>query len=99
MADLVGIAVAREVGALITAIVLAGRTGSAFAAQLGTMTVNEEIDALTTMGIAPMQFLVVPRIVALALMTPLLTCMRTCWVWWGAPWSGSDAGHRPRRAT
>jgi phospholipid/cholesterol/gamma-HCH transport system permease protein len=73
VADLVGIAVAREVGALITAIVLAGRTGSAFAAQLGTMTVNEEIDALTTMGIAPMQFLVVPRIVALVLMTPLLT--------------------------
>ena len=73
VADLVGIAVAREVGALITAIVLAGRTGSAFAAQLGTMMVNEEIDALTTMGISPMQFLVLPRMIALVLMTPLLT--------------------------
>jgi phospholipid/cholesterol/gamma-HCH transport system permease protein len=73
VADLVGIAVAQEVGALITAIVLAGRTGAAYAAQLGTMQVNEEIDALTTMGIAPMQFLVLPRILALVLMTPLLT--------------------------
>ena len=73
VADLVAIAVAQEVGALITAIVLAGRTGAAFAAQLGTMQVNEEIDALTTMGIPPMEFLVLPRMLALVLMTPLLT--------------------------
>jgi phospholipid/cholesterol/gamma-HCH transport system permease protein len=73
VADLVGISVAREVGALITAIVLAGRTGAAFAAQLGSMQVNEEIDALTTAGISPVHFLVLPRMLALILMTPLLT--------------------------
>lgn len=73
VADLVGISVVQEVGALITAIVLAGRTGAAFAAQLGSMQVNDEIDALTTAGIAPVQFLVLPRMLALILMTPLLT--------------------------
>jgi len=73
VADLVGISVAREVGALITAIVLAGRTGAAFAAQLGSMQVNEEIDALTTAGIPPVQFLVLPRMLALIVVTPLLT--------------------------
>jgi phospholipid/cholesterol/gamma-HCH transport system permease protein len=73
VADLVGISVAREVGALITAIVLAGRTGAAFAAQLGSMQVNEEIDALTTAGIPPVQFLVLPRMLSLILVTPLLT--------------------------
>jgi phospholipid/cholesterol/gamma-HCH transport system permease protein len=73
VADLVGISVSQEVGALITAIVLAGRTGAAFAAQLGSMQVNDEIDALTTAGIAPVQFLVLPRMLALILMTPLLT--------------------------
>ena len=60
-------------GALITAIVLAGRTGAAFAAQLGSMQVKEEIDALATAGISPVQFLVLPRVLALVLMTPLLT--------------------------
>ncbi len=73
VADLVGISVAQEVGALITAIILAGRTGAAFAAQLGSMQVNEEIDALTTAGIPPVQFLVLPRMLALIVMTPLLT--------------------------
>jgi len=73
VADLVGISVSQEVGALITAIVLAGRTGAAFAAQLGSMQVNEEIDALTTAGIPPVQFLVLPRMLALIVMTPLLT--------------------------
>jgi len=73
VADLVGISVSQEVGALITAIVLAGRTGAAFAAQLGSMQVKEEIDALTTAGISPVQFLVLPRVLALVLMTPLLT--------------------------
>jgi phospholipid/cholesterol/gamma-HCH transport system permease protein len=71
--DLVGIAMVREMGAVMTAIVLAGRTGAAYAAQLGTMKVTQEIDALTTMGFAPMEFLVLPRMVALGLMTPLLT--------------------------
>ena len=73
VADLVGIAMVRDMGALITAIVMAGRSGAAYAAQLGTMKVNEEIDALTTMGIDPMEFLVLPRMVALILMMPLLT--------------------------
>jgi phospholipid/cholesterol/gamma-HCH transport system permease protein len=73
VADLVGISVSQEVGALITAIILAGRTGAAFAAQLGSMQVNEEIDALTTAGIPPVQFLVLPRMLALIIMTPLLT--------------------------
>jgi len=73
VADVVGTSVSQEVGALITAIVLAGRTGAAFAAQLGSMQVKEEIDALTTAGISPVQFLVLPRVLALVLMTPLLT--------------------------
>jgi phospholipid/cholesterol/gamma-HCH transport system permease protein len=72
VADLVGIAMAREMGAMRTAIVMAGRTGAAFAAQLGTMEVNEEIDALKTLGISPMEFLVMPRMLALVLMLPLL---------------------------
>jgi len=72
IADLVGIAMTREMAAIMTAIIMAGRTGAAFAAQLGTMRVNEEIDALTTMGIDPMEFLVVPRMLALMVMMPLL---------------------------
>jgi phospholipid/cholesterol/gamma-HCH transport system permease protein len=72
VADLVGIAMVREMGAIMTGIVMAGRTGAAFAAQLGTMEVNEEIDALKTLGIPPMEFLVLPRMLALTLMMPLL---------------------------
>jgi len=72
VADLVGIAMTREMGAMMAAIIMAGRTGAAFAASLGTMQVNEEIDALTTLGISPMEFLVLPRMLALALMMPLL---------------------------
>ena len=72
VADLVGIAMTREMGAMMAAIIMAGRTGAAFAAQLGTMQVNEEIDALTTLGISAMEFLVLPRMLALALMMPLL---------------------------
>jgi phospholipid/cholesterol/gamma-HCH transport system permease protein len=73
VANLVAIAMAREMGALMTGIIMAGRIGAAYAAQLGTMQVNEEIDALETMGIAPMDFLVLPRLFALVLMMPLLT--------------------------
>jgi phospholipid/cholesterol/gamma-HCH transport system permease protein len=72
VADLVGIAMTREMGAMMAAIIMAGRTGAAFAASLGTMQVNEEIDALTTLGISPIEFLVLPRMLALALMMPLL---------------------------
>ena len=72
VANLVGLAMAREMGPMMTAIIMAGRTGAAFAAQLGTMRVNEEIDALSTMGLDPMEFLVTPRMVALMDMMPLL---------------------------
>jgi phospholipid/cholesterol/gamma-HCH transport system permease protein len=72
VANLVGIAMAREMGAMMTAIIMAGRTGAAFAARIGTMQVNEEVDALRTVGISAMDFLVAPRTVALILMMPLL---------------------------
>jgi phospholipid/cholesterol/gamma-HCH transport system permease protein len=72
VANLVGIGVVREMGPMMTAIILAGRTSAAFAAQLGTMQVNEEISALRTLGIPPMQFLVLPRVIALVAMVPLL---------------------------
>jgi phospholipid/cholesterol/gamma-HCH transport system permease protein len=73
VADLVVIGTLREMGALMTAIVMAGRTGAAYAAQLGTMQTNEEIDAITTMGISPIEFLVLPRLLALIVIMPLLT--------------------------
>jgi len=73
VANLVAIAMVREMGALMTGIIMAGRIGAAYAAQLGTMQVNEEIDALSTMGISPMEFLVLPRLFAMVLMMPLLT--------------------------
>lgn len=72
VADLVAIGMLREMGALMTAVVMAGRTGAAYAAQLSTMQGNEEIDAIRTLGIDAMEFLVVPRILALVLMMPLL---------------------------
>jgi phospholipid/cholesterol/gamma-HCH transport system permease protein len=72
VADLVGLTMVREMGAVMTAIVLAGRTGAAYAATLGNMRANEEIDALETLGIRPVDFLVIPRIVALGVMMPLL---------------------------
>ena len=72
VADLVGIAMMREMGAMMTGIIMAGRTGAAFAAQLGTMKVTQEVDALTTAGFSPLEFLVLPRVIALILMMPLL---------------------------
>jgi len=72
VANLVSVAMLREMGAVMAGVIMAGRTGAAFAAQLGTMQVNEEIDALKTLGISPMQYLVVPRVVALIIMMPLL---------------------------
>ena len=73
VANLIGLSILREMGPLMTAIVVAGRSGSAFAAELGTMKVREEIDALITMGLDPVRFLVVTRVIAAVLMTPLLT--------------------------
>jgi len=72
VADIVAIAMVRVMGAIMTGIIVAGRTGAAFAAQIGTMQVNEEIDALKTMGISPVEFLVLPRMIALIIMMPLL---------------------------
>ena len=71
--DLVGISVLREMGVLITSIVVAGRSGSAFTAQIGTMQVNEEVDAIRTLGIDPLEVLVLPRLLALMIALPLLT--------------------------
>ncbi len=73
VANLVGVAMVRDMGALIAAIVMAGRSGGAYAAQLGSMNVNQEIDALQTTGISPLEFLVLPRMTALFLMMPLLS--------------------------
>lgn len=72
VADLVGIGIIREMGAIMVGVVMAGRTGAAFAAQLGTMQVNEEIDAFQTMGVSPVDFLVLPRMIGLTLMMPFL---------------------------
>ncbi len=73
VARLLGLSMLRELGPLVTAIILAGRSGASFAAELGTMKINEELDALSTMGLDPIRFLVVPRMLAAMLMTPLLT--------------------------
>jgi phospholipid/cholesterol/gamma-HCH transport system permease protein len=75
VADLIAIGLFRELGPLVTAIILAGRSGSAFAAEIGTMKVDEELDALTTFGLPPVRFLVLPRVVAGALAMPVLTIL------------------------
>jgi phospholipid/cholesterol/gamma-HCH transport system permease protein len=72
VADLVGIAMVHDMAAMMTGIIMAGRSGAAFAAQLGTMKVTQEVDALTTAGFSPLEFLVLPRVIALILMMPLL---------------------------
>jgi len=73
VASLVGISIVKELGPMMTAIIVAGRSGSAFAAEIGTMMVNEEVDALTTMGFEPVRFLAVPKIIAAMFVVPLLT--------------------------
>lgn len=73
IADIVGIAMVRVMGAVMTGVLMSGRTGASFAAELGIMQVNEEIDALKTIGISPIEFLVMPRVLALLIMMPLLT--------------------------
>lgn len=75
VADLVGVTITRELGPMLTAIIVAGRSGSAIAAEIGTMKVGEEIDALRTMGLNPIGFLVVPRILALMIVLPCLTIL------------------------
>jgi len=78
IADMVGLAVVREMGPMMAAIVLAGRTGAAYAATLGNMKANEEIDALSTLGVSPIDFLVMPRIAALFFMMPFLAMYSNC---------------------
>jgi phospholipid/cholesterol/gamma-HCH transport system permease protein len=78
VANLLGVVMSRELGPVMTAIILAGRSGSAFAAELGTMKVNEELNALQTMGLSPVQFLVVQRVMAGILLTPILTMYAMC---------------------
>ena len=73
VASLVAVAMVRELGPIMTAIIVAGRSGSAFAAEIGTMKVNEEVDALATMGLSPMRFLSVPKVIASLLTVPVLT--------------------------
>lgn len=73
VADLIGLSMLREFAPLITAIIIAGRSGSAYAAQIGAMSVSEEIDAMRTLGIAPLEMLVLPKIIALLIVLPLLT--------------------------
>jgi phospholipid/cholesterol/gamma-HCH transport system permease protein len=86
VADLVGIASVRELTPIITAIVLAGRTGASFAARIATMQGNEEIDALTTLGVSPVEFLVLPRVVALTLLMPLLYVYGCAFALVGGQW-------------
>jgi phospholipid/cholesterol/gamma-HCH transport system permease protein len=78
IADIVGLSVVREMGPMMAAVILAGRTGAAFAATLGNMKAGEEIDALETLGISPVDFLVLPRLIALAVMMPLLALYANC---------------------
>jgi phospholipid/cholesterol/gamma-HCH transport system permease protein len=75
VADLVGLSMTRELGPLMTAIIVCGRTGAAFAAEIGTMKVSEEVDALRTLGFMPLRYLVMPRILGLLLVAPILTLM------------------------
>ena len=75
VADLVGLSITRELGPLMTAIIVCGRSGAAFAAELGTMKVSEEVDALRTMGFGPWRYLVIPRMLALVLVMPILTLL------------------------
>lgn len=83
MTDLVGLAMARELGCIMTGVIMSGRTGAAFAAHLGSMNVNQEIDALETFGLSPVEFLVLPRTLALILMMPLLTLWSIVLGWLG----------------
>lgn len=83
MVDLVGLAMAREMGCIMTGVIMSGRSGAAFAAQIGSMNVNQEVDAYETLGLSPMEFLVLPRAMAMILMMPLLTLFSDVLGWFG----------------
>ncbi len=95
VANLVGIAMTREMGVVMTAIIMSGRTGAAFAAHIGSMKANEEIDALRTFGFDPFDFLVLPRLLALLLMLPLLTLFADAVGILGGMVVGASAGITP----
>lgn len=95
VADLVVLCMFRELGPLITAFIVASRSGSAYAAELGTMKVNEELDALKTSGLDPMRFLIVPRVIALVLVLPLLTMFNNVFSLLGAQLVMSGLGYTP----
>ena len=95
VADLVVLCMFRELGPLITAFILASRSGSAYAAELGTMKVNEELDAMTTCGLDPMRFLIVPRVLALILVLPLLTMFNNLFSLLGAELVMIGLGYSP----
>ena len=78
VANLVGVSITRELGPIVTAIIVSGRSGSAFAAEIGSMKVEEEVDAIVTMGINPVRFLVVPKLIAMMIMVPALTVLSDC---------------------
>jgi phospholipid/cholesterol/gamma-HCH transport system permease protein len=78
VANLVGVSITRELGPILTAIIVSGRSGSAFAAEIGSMKAAEEVDALISMGINPVKFLVVPKLIALMIMLPALTVLSDC---------------------
>lgn len=88
--DLIGVSILREIGILLTAIVVAGRSGSAFTAEIGAMAVNQEIDALKTLGLDVVEVLVLPRMLALMIALPLLAFLQTFWACSAAgSWPGS----------
>ncbi|WP_248359955.1 MlaE family ABC transporter permease [Anaeromyxobacter oryzae] len=95
VADIVGIAVVRDMAALITGVTLSGRSGGAFAAQIATMNVTQEVDALRTFGISPVEFLVVPRVLALAAMAPFLTLFADATGILGGAVVGTTMLHQP----
>jgi phospholipid/cholesterol/gamma-HCH transport system permease protein len=95
VADLVVLCMFRELGPLITAFIMASRSGSAYAAELGTMKVNEELDALKTSGLDPMRFLIVPRVIALVFMLPLLTIFNNLFSLLGAELVMIGLGYSP----
>lgn len=95
VADLVAIAMVRELGVMMTGIILSGRTGAAFAAQLGSMNANEEIDALRSFGFNPFDFLVLPRVLALLLMMPILTVYANIVGIFGGMFVGAAVGIPP----
>ncbi len=97
VADLIGVSITRELGPLMAAIVVAGRSGSAVAAEIGTMVITEEIDALRTMGVHPTRFLVVPKVIAIMITQPLLTVLANALAILGGLFGGGFLpGRRPQ---